>query len=106
MHFVVAELQNVVSIHSTQLSVYKPKTKMKNQNINELIASLLEAIAQEVHSQETPKAQDKLIIKGLNISYDELIKRPDAQEALIRLHNEMSDRLDALADRVDELENN
>lgn len=106
MHNVVALLQNVVSIHSTQLSVYKPKNKMNKKNINELIASLLEAIAQEVHSEETSKAQDKLIIKGLNISYDELIKRPDAQEALIRLHNEMSDRLEALADRVEELEAN
>jgi hypothetical protein len=79
---------------------------MNKKHINELIASLLEAIAQEVHSEETPKAPDKLIISGLNISYDELIKRPDAQEVLIRLHNDMSDRLEALADRVDELENN
>ena len=79
---------------------------MSNQEISKMIAQLQAAIAQEVHSEETPKAQDKLIIKGLNISYDELIKRPDAQEVLIRLHNDMSDRLEALADRVDELENN
>jgi hypothetical protein len=79
---------------------------MSNQEISKMIAQLQAAIAQEVQSKETPKAQDKLIISGLNISYDELIKRPDAQETLIRLHNDMSDRLEALADRVDELENN
>jgi len=74
------------------------------RNINELIASLLEAIAEEVNSQETPKTQDKTIIKGISFSYEELIQRPDAQKQLINLHNLMFDKITELEERVAELE--
>jgi len=74
------------------------------KNINELIASLLEAIAQEVNSQETTKTQDKTIIKGTSLSYEELILRPDAQKQLINLHNLMFDKITELENRVAELE--
>lgn len=89
---------------------------IKNQEIEKLLASLLAAIqkhAQEVQSQETTQADDKLIIKGMNISYEDLMKRPDAQEQLIRFHNEMWNKIENLAatvadleERVDELEQN
>jgi hypothetical protein len=74
------------------------------RNINELIASLLEAIAEEVNSQEKPKTQDKTIIKGISASYEELILRPDAQKQLINLHNLMFDKITELENRVAELE--
>ena len=77
---------------------------MKNQEISQLIAQLLAAISQEVNSQETTKAPDELAIKGLSISYEELIKRPDAQKQLINLHNAMFDKISELENRVAGLE--
>ena len=82
---------------------------IKNQEIEKLLASLLAAIqkhAQEVQSEETPKAQDKIIIKGTGLSYEELIQKPNAQEILINLHNKMLDVIENLEERVDELERN
>ena len=77
---------------------------MSNQEISQLIAQLLAAISKEVKSQETTKAPDELVIKGLSISYEELIKRPDAQKQLINLHNLMFDKISELENRVAELE--
>jgi hypothetical protein len=82
---------------------------IKNQEIEKLLASLLVAIqkhAQEVQSQETTQADDKLIIKGTGLSYEELIQKPNAQEILINLHNRMVGVIDELEERVDELERN
>jgi hypothetical protein len=82
---------------------------IKNQEIEKLLASLLVAIqkhAQEVQSEETPKAQDKLVIKGTGLSYEELIQKPNAQEILINLHNRMVGVIDELEERVKELEQN
>jgi len=50
---------------------------MKPVKIKELIAALLEAIANVVKVKETPKVPDKLIIKGTGFSYEELIQKPE-----------------------------
>ena len=102
MHNVVALLQNVVSIHSTQLSVYKPKNKMSNKEINQLIAALIAAIAK--HEQQETEKDNKLIIKGLDVSLEELQSSGDAQTKLIKLHNAMVEKIDELEERIAELE--
>jgi len=50
---------------------------MKPVKIKELIAALLEAIANVVKVKETPKVPDKLIIKRTGFSYEELIQKPE-----------------------------
>ena len=100
------EIQFQISNNNNGTNSYKRKNKKMKKNINELIAELLAAIAQEVQSEETPKAQDKIIIKGTGLSYEELIQKPNAQEILINLHNRMVDNLEELERRIEDLENN
>jgi hypothetical protein len=75
---------------------------MKNQEISQLIAQLLAAIAK--HEQQETKKDKKLIIRGPEMSLEELQNRGDAQEQLINLHNMMFDKISELENRVAELE--
>ena len=52
----------------------------------------------------TDAKENKLIIKGLGISLEELQSRGDAQKELIRLHNDMYDAIGDLEARLNELE--
>ena len=79
---------------------------MNHKTVNEIIAELLTAIDQKrkSKSEETPEAQDKLIIAGTGLSYEELIQKPNANEILIKLHNRMVSLIDNLEERIGELE--
>ena len=76
---------------------------MSNKEINQLIAALIAAISK--HEQQETEKDNKLIIKGLDVSLEELQNRGDAQKQLIKLHNAMVDKIDELEERIDELEN-
>jgi len=75
---------------------------MSNQEINQLIAALIAAISK--HEQQETEKDNKLIIKGLDVSLEELQNRGDAQKQLIKLHNAMVDKIDELEERIAELE--
>ena len=75
---------------------------MNEKNINELIAALIAAV--EKHEKQVIEKENKLIIKGLGISLEELQSRGDAQKELIRLHNDMYDAIGDLEARLNELE--
>jgi len=76
----------------------------QNQEIEKLLASLLAAI--QKHEQEQTNKDNALIVKGLDITVEQLLKRDDAQTTVIKLHNAMVDKIDELEERIDELENN
>lgn len=76
----------------------------QNQEIEKLLASLLAAI--QKHEQEQHNKENALIVKGLDITVEELLKRDDAQTTVIRLHNAMVEKIDDLEERIEELEEN
>lgn len=76
----------------------------QNQEIEKLLASLLAAI--QKHEQEETKKDNALIIKGLDVSFEELTSRGDAQSQLIRIHNAMVAKIDDLEERIEDLEEN
>jgi hypothetical protein len=75
---------------------------MSNQEISQLIAQLLAAIAK--HEQTETQKDNKLKIKGLDVTFEELQSSAKAQEMLISLHNDMHDAICNLESRVAELE--
>jgi BMFP domain-containing protein YqiC len=77
------------------------KTKMSIENLEKRIEALEALIAS---SQLTHKYDNKLIIKGLDVSLKELTNRGDAQTTVIKLHNFMVEKIDELEDRIKELE--
>jgi uncharacterized small protein (DUF1192 family) len=77
---------------------------MSNQEINQLIAALIAAISK--HETQQTEKDNKLIIKGLDVSLEELQTRGDAQTTLIKLHNAMVEKIDDLEERIAELEDN
>ena len=74
----------------------------QSQEIEKLLASLLAAI--QKHEQEQLNKENALIVKGLDITVEELLKRDDAQATVIKLHNAMVDKIDELEERIAELE--
>jgi len=74
---------------------------MSIENLEKRIEALEALIASY---QLKHKYDGELAIKGLSISYEELIKRPDAQKVLIQLHNDMVSRLESFEERLEELE--
>ena len=74
----------------------------QNHEIEKLLASLLAAI--QKHEQEQSNKEKALIVKGLDITVEELLKRDDAQTKVIKLHNAMVDKIDELEERIAELE--
>jgi len=85
---------------------------MNKQEINQMIATLIEAIQKleteqnQKHETQQIEKDNKLIIKGLDVSLEELQSSGDAQTKLIKLHNVMVDKINELEDRIDELEGN
>jgi hypothetical protein len=76
---------------------------MSIENLEKRIEALEALIAS---SQLTHKKDKKLIIRGPEMSLEELQNRGDAQEQLINLHNMMFEKISELEDRVAELEEN
>ena len=74
----------------------------QNQEIKKLLAALLAAI--QKHEQEQINKENALIVKGLDITVEELLKRDDAQTKLIKLNNAMVDKIDELEKRLREVE--
>ena len=74
----------------------------QKEQIEKLLASLLEAI--QKHEQQETKKDNKLKIKGLDVTFEELQSSAQAQEMLISLHNDMHDAICNLENRVAELE--
>jgi uncharacterized coiled-coil DUF342 family protein len=74
---------------------------MSIENLEKRIEALEALIAS---SQLTYKYDNKFIIKGLDITLEQLVQRDDAQTTLIKLHNFMVDKIDELEDRIKELE--
>ena len=77
---------------------------MKNQQIEQLIAQLLAAI--EKHEQEQIDKDNKLIIKGLDVSLEQLVESGDAQTKLIKLNNSIVDKIGELEKRLKTAEEN
>ena len=77
---------------------------MKNQEIHQLIAQLLAAI--QKHEQQATEEDNKLIIKGLNVSLEELVESGNAQNKVIKLNNAMVDKIDELEKRLKTAEEN
>jgi hypothetical protein len=77
---------------------------MKNQEIESLIAALLAAI--QKHEKQVTEADNKLIIKGLNVSLEELVESGNAQNKVIKLNNAMVDKIDELEKRLKTAEEN
>ena len=83
---------------------------MSNQEIEQLMATLIADIQKHETEQnqkhETQKIEkdNKLIIKGLDVSLEELQSSGDAQTKLIKLYNAMVDKIIELEERIDELE--
>ena len=76
----------------------------QSQEIEKLLASLLAAI--QKHEQEQSNKENALIVKGLDITVEQLLKRDDAQATVIKLHNAMVEKIDDLEERIEELEQN
>ena len=76
----------------------------QNHEIEKLLASLLAAI--QKHEQEQSNKENALIVKGLDITVEQLLKRDDAQATVIKLHNAMVEKIDDLEERIEELEQN
>ena len=77
---------------------------MSKQEINQMIEALIAAI--QKHETQPIEKDNKLIIKGLDVSLEELQSSGDAQTKLIKLHNVMVDKINELEERIDELEGN
>jgi BMFP domain-containing protein YqiC len=74
---------------------------MSIENLEKRIEALEALIAS---SQLTHKYDNKFIIKGLDITLEQLVQRDDAQTKVIKLHNFMVEKIDELEDRIKELE--
>jgi len=74
---------------------------MSIENLEKRIEALEALIAS---SKLTHKYDNKFIIKGLDITLEQLVQRSDAQTKVIDLHNAMVEKIDELEDRIKELE--
>ena len=74
---------------------------MSIENLEKRIEALEALIAS---SKLTDKYDGELIIKGLDVTLDQLIQSGNAQTQLIRIHNAMVDKIDDLEERIKELE--
>lgn len=74
---------------------------MSIENLEKRIEALEALIAS---SQLTHKYDSELIIKGFDITLEQLVQRDDAQTTAIKLHNAMVDKIEDLEERIKELE--
>ena len=72
--------------------------------IKKLLASLLAAI--QKHEQQETEKNNKLIIKGLDVSLEQLVESGDAQTKLIKLNNSIVDKIGELEKRLKAAEEN
>ena len=83
---------------------------MSNQEIEQLMAALMADIQKhqteqnQKHETHQIEKDNKLIIKGLDVSLEELQSSGDVLTKLIKLHNAMVDKIDELEERIEELE--
>ena len=76
---------------------------MSIENLEKRIEALEALIAS---SKLTDKYDGEVIIKGLDVTLDQLIQSGDAQTQLIRIHNAMVAKIDDLEERIEDLEEN
>jgi predicted RNase H-like nuclease (RuvC/YqgF family) len=76
---------------------------MNIENLEKRIEALEALIAS---SKLTDKYDGEVIIKGLDVTLDQLIQRGDAQTKLIKLNNAIVDKIDELEKRIKASEEN
>ena len=69
---------------------------MNNETLLQLLRQVLLSIEVEKAKNESKAVNDSLVIKGLNITVEELKKSQNGTELLIKAHNDLYERVEAL----------
>jgi hypothetical protein len=69
---------------------------MNNETLLQLLRQVLLSLEVEKAKNESKAVNDSLVIKGLNITVEELKKSQNGTELLIKAHNDLYERVEAL----------